>query len=55
MRAMIPKGIFCLRSGKIKVSKIGADGKEQITHLIHAGQNLGHRALFGEENIVARP
>lgn len=44
-----PKGIFCLRSGKIKVSKIGADGKEQITHLIHAGQNLGHRALFGEE------
>lgn len=44
-----PKGIFCLRSGKIKVSKIGADGKEQITHLVHAGQTLGHRALFAEE------
>lgn len=44
-----PKGIFCLRSGKIKVSKIGTDGKEQITHLIHAGQTLGHRALFAEE------
>jgi CRP/FNR family transcriptional regulator len=44
-----PKGIFCLRAGKIKVSKIGADGKEQITHLVHPGQNLGHRALFAEE------
>ena len=44
-----PNGIYCLRSGKIKVSKIGADGKEQITHLVHAGQTLGHRALFADE------
>lgn len=44
-----PKGMFCLRAGKIKVFKIGADGKEQITHLVHPGQNLGHRALFAEE------
>lgn len=44
-----PKGIFCLRAGKVKVCKIGSDGKEQITHLVHAGQNLGHRALFAEE------
>lgn len=41
-----PNGIYCLRSGKIKVSKIGADGREQVTHLVHAGQTLGHRALF---------
>jgi len=44
-----PKGIYCLRAGKIKVFKIGADAKEQITHLVHTGQNLGHRALFAEE------
>ena len=44
-----PDGIYCLRSGKIKVSKLGADGKEQITHLVHAGQTLGHRALFADE------
>lgn len=44
-----PTGIFCLRAGKVKVSKVGMDGKEQITHLVHAGQNIGHRALFGEE------
>ena len=44
-----PEGVYCLRAGKIKVSKIGADGKEQVTHLVHAGQNLGHRALFAEE------
>lgn len=45
-----PKGIFCLRSGKIKVSKYGVDGKLQITHLVQAGQTLGHRALFADEN-----
>ena len=45
-----PKGIFCLRAGKIKVSKYGVDGKGQITHLAHAGQTLGHRALFADEN-----
>ncbi len=44
-----PDGIYCLRSGKVKVSKIGGDGKEQITHLVHAGQTLGHRALFADE------
>lgn len=44
-----PGGIYCLRSGKIKVSKIGADGKEQIIHLVNAGQTLGHRALFADE------
>jgi CRP/FNR family transcriptional regulator len=44
-----PDGIFCLRAGKIKVSKIGADGREQITHLVHAGETLGHRALFADE------
>lgn len=44
-----PKGIFCVISGKIKVYQKGFDGKEQIVHLISAGNIMGHRALFGDD------
>lgn len=44
-----PRGLYCVKSGKIKVSQLGADGKEQIVHLIHDGNVLGHRALLGKD------
>lgn len=44
-----PKGLFCVNSGKIKVAQLGDDGKEQIVHLIHNGNVMGHRALLGED------
>lgn len=44
-----PKGLFCVKSGKIKVFQMGADGKEQILHLIHDGNVMGHRAIFSED------
>jgi CRP/FNR family transcriptional regulator len=44
-----PKGLFCVLSGKIKVFQMGADGKEQIVHLIHNGNVMGHRAIFSED------
>lgn len=44
-----PKGLFCVHSGKIKVAQLGDDGKEQIVHLIHNGDIMGHRALLGED------
>ncbi len=42
-----PHGVFCVNYGKIKLSHLGADGKEQITRLVKAGDPLGYRALLG--------
>lgn len=41
-----PTGIFCLYNGKIKISKLGFDGKEQIVRFVLPGQLLGIRALL---------
>jgi len=41
-----PTGIFCLLNGKIKISKLGFDGKEQIVRFVLPGQLLGIRALL---------
>ncbi|NOT37021.1 MAG: Crp/Fnr family transcriptional regulator [Saprospiraceae bacterium] len=48
----ISKGLFCIKTGKIKITQIGNDGKEQIIHLLKSGDILGHRAIFGD-NIYA--
>ncbi len=41
-----PHGIFCVNYGKIKLSKMGDDGKEQIIRLVKSGDPLGYRALL---------
>ncbi|MFZ4713192.1 MAG: Crp/Fnr family transcriptional regulator [Bacteriovoracaceae bacterium] len=48
-----PFGLYCINSGKIKVSKIGSDGKESIVRIAGAGDVLGHRSLFSDENYTA--
>ncbi len=44
-----PKGLFCVHAGKMKVAQLGDDGKEQIVHLIHTGNVMGHRAILGND------
>lgn len=44
-----PLGIFCINSGKVKVYKIGTDGKEQIIRIAGKGDLLGYKAMLGEE------
>lgn len=44
-----PRGLFCVQSGKVKLSQMGADGKEQIVHLAHDGDIMGYRALLGDD------
>lgn len=44
-----PRGLFCVQSGKIKLSQTGTDGKEQIVHLAHDGDIMGYRAILGED------
>lgn len=48
-----PFGLYCISSGKIKVSKIGGDGKESIVRIAGPGDVLGHRSLFSKENYTA--
>lgn len=48
-----PFGLYCIASGKIKVSKIGNDGKESIVRIAGPGDILGHRSLFCKENYTA--
>lgn len=49
----VPTGIYCLKSGKVKVSKIGNDGKEQIVRFVVPGGLLGIRALISGRQYMA--
>ncbi|MCO4291624.1 Crp/Fnr family transcriptional regulator [Solitalea sp. MAHUQ-68] len=44
-----PHGIYCIHSGKIKLSKHGDSGKEQIVRFAKESDVLGYRALLGNE------
>lgn len=44
-----PFGIYCVNYGKIKLSKFGDDGKEQILRLVKAGDLLGYRSLLSQD------
>lgn len=46
-------GLYCINSGKIKITKTGPDGKESIVRIASAGDVLGHRSLFSHENFSA--
>jgi CRP-like cAMP-binding protein len=48
-----PYGLNCISNGKIKVSKVGNDGKESIIRIAGPGDVLGHRSLFSKENYSA--
>lgn len=41
----VPVGIYCLRSGKVKISRVTADGKEQIVRVATQGSLLGVKSL----------
>lgn len=45
-----PLGVFCVNKGKIKVYKIGFDGKEQIINIVGEGTLLGYKAMLAEES-----
>lgn len=41
-----PHGLYCINSGKLKVTQTGADGKEHIVHLCKDGDVMGYRAVL---------
>lgn len=42
-------GVFCIRSGVCKVSKMSENGRDQIIHLVQRGNLLGQRNLISDE------
>lgn len=48
-----PFGLYCLHSGKIKITKTNAEGKETIVRLASQGDVLGHRSLFSDSPYTA--
>ncbi len=44
-----PSGLFCVSKGKVKLYKLGYEGKEQIIRLAKEGDILGYRSLIGGE------
>ncbi|MBF0298873.1 MAG: Crp/Fnr family transcriptional regulator [Oligoflexia bacterium] len=47
-----PYGLYCISSGKIKISSVGPDGKESIVRIAVAGDILGHRSLFTQQHYM---
>jgi CRP-like cAMP-binding protein len=44
-------GVFCIRDGVSKLSKLSSNGKDQIVKLITKGEILGQHALISEESV----
>ena len=42
-------GVYCIKDGVCKLSKLSANGRDQIVKLIIKGDLLGQRSLIGEE------
>ncbi len=42
-------GIYCVKDGVCKLSKLSANGKDQIVKLIKAGELLGQRSMISDE------
>jgi len=46
-------GVYCIQSGKVKISSVGKEGKETILRLASAGELLGHTTIFSNEAYTA--
>ena len=44
-----PHGLYCIYSGKVKIHKLGHDGKDQILRLAKTGNIIGYRALLSDD------
>lgn len=42
-------GLYCIFKGKVKLSKLGEDGKEQVVRFAKTADILGYRALLSNE------
>ena len=48
-----PHGMFCVYKGKVKISKLGDEGKDQIVRFAGEGELLGYRSSLSNETYKA--
>ncbi len=48
-----PMGMFCINTGKVKISQAGNEGREQIVRLAKMGDIIGYRALISGDAYTA--
>lgn len=48
-----PYGLYCVSEGNIKITKMGADGKDTIVRIATAGDVIGHRSIFTDQHYKA--
>jgi len=48
-----PQGVYCIHKGKLKLFKLGTEGKEQIMRFATAGDMVGYRSILSDEPISA--
>jgi CRP/FNR family transcriptional regulator len=46
----LPQGVFCLNEGKVKIYRLGNDGKEHVTRIVTPSSFFGLRALISGSN-----
>ncbi len=44
-----PHGVYCIYSGKVKIHKLGDEGKEQIVRLAKTSNIIGYRSIFNSD------
>lgn len=45
-------GVFCVKTGKCKLSKLNSNGKEQIVRFVKGGDVLGYRSVIVDEPVT---
>ncbi len=45
----VMNGIYCLKTGKCKLSKLNTNGKSQIIKFLNQGKIIGHRSILSDE------
>ncbi len=48
----ILNGVYCIKKGVCKLSKLSPNGKEQIVRFIKGGDMLGYRSVLSEEPVT---
>jgi CRP/FNR family transcriptional regulator, polysaccharide utilization system transcription regulator len=43
-------GVYCLNEGKVKLFKMGVDGREQILRFVTPGELFGYRSIIGSKH-----
>lgn len=48
-----PQGVYCIHKGKLKLFKVGTEGKEQILRFATHGDLIGYRSILSDDPISA--